>query len=101
MPITYPDTPYIGQEITSGTNTWYWDGNVWRIQTTTVTGATGPVGPVGPTGAQGDSITGPQGPQGIQGITGPTGPLFQNVDAGTPTSTYGGVDPIDCGGVSG
>lgn len=95
MPIDFPDTPYVGQETTSDTHTWYWDGNVWRIKTTTVVGDIGPTGPLGPTGPIG--ATGPTGVQGPQGVTGPTGSVFQNVDGGSSTTTYGGVDPIDCG----
>lgn len=94
MAIDFPDTPTVGQEFTVGTHTWYWDGNVWLIQTTQVVG---PTGPTGPQGLQG--TTGPTGSQGIQGPTGPQGPLFQNIDAGSPTTVYGGLELIDCGGV--
>jgi hypothetical protein len=95
MPIDFPNSPALNEEFTVGTHTWYWDGSVWLIKTTQV------VGPTGPTGPQGTQ--GPTGPTGSQGVTGPTGaqgPLFQNVDAGTPTSVYGGLDPVDCGGVN-
>lgn len=51
--------------------------------TTGPTGATGPSGPAGPTGA-----TGPAGSGGDS-----------NLDGGTPSSVYGGADPIDGGGV--
>lgn len=99
MPLDFPDTPTLNQEFTSGAHTWYWDGNVWRIKTQIIIGPTGPTGPVGPIG-----LTGPTGPQGIQGITGPTGPtgpIFQNIDAGAPSTIYGGAPTIDCGGVLG
>jgi hypothetical protein len=43
-------------------------------------------------GIQGEP--GPVGPQGPQGIS------VANLDGGSPTSTYGGIDPIDCGGVT-
>lgn len=56
MPLDFPDTPYVGQETTSDTHTWYWDGDVWRIKTTTVSGPTGPTGPTGPQGPQGDGL---------------------------------------------
>jgi hypothetical protein len=46
-----------------------------------------------------------QGPQGIQGPVGPTGPAGSSgyatldLDGGHPDSVYGGVNPIDAGGV--
>lgn len=73
MPIDFPDTPVLNEEYSAAGTTWVWDGQKWLIKES--------LGPVGPTG--------------------PTGPIFQNVDAGTPTSVYGGVTPIDCGGVLG
>ena len=45
-------------------------------------------------GARG--IQGPVGPQGIQG---PTGDPFSNIDGGKADSVYGGIVPIDGGGV--
>lgn len=55
---------------------------------------------------QGDSaIVGPPGPAGGQGATGPAGPegpqgeSAADLDGGAPDSTYGGVNPLDCGGV--
>lgn len=45
---------------------------------------------VGPVGAQGAS--GPQGAQGAQGGT-------YNVDGGDPSSVYGGILPLDAGGI--
>jgi hypothetical protein len=64
-------------------------------------GATGVTGPTGPTGA-----TGSAGATGATGATGPTGPsgsdgvAISNLDGGYPDSTYGGINPIDAGGVS-
>jgi hypothetical protein len=66
-------------------------------------GVSGPQGPSGPSG-----VAGPQGPQGVIGNTGPTGPQgpsgvsgqgYLNIDGGTPSSVYGGIVPIDGGGV--
>lgn len=95
MPLDFPDTPVLGQEFSSGDQTWVWDGYVWLIKHSPgPIGPTGPTGPPGPTGPIG--ATGPTGPT---GSTGPTGPIFQNVDAGAPNTVYGGIDPIDCGGV--
>jgi hypothetical protein len=62
-------------------------------------GLTGLQGPTGVTGPQG--VTGPTGNQGLLGPTGPTGITLLNVDAGSPTSNYGGTDTIDSGGVNG
>ncbi len=44
-------------------------------------------------------ITGPTGPMGPMGPTGPQGPAVGNLDGGSPSSTYGGINPINCGGV--
>ena len=100
MAIDFPNDP-TGYDVNNpfivGLQRWYWDGAVWRILV-----SDGPVGPTGPTGPQG-----PTGSIGIDGVTGPTGatgatgPIFQNVDGGTPTTVYGGITPIDCGGVNG
>lgn len=50
------------------------------------------VGPQGPAGSQGSV-----GPQGVQG---PQGPITGQLDGGLPDSTYGGILPLDAGGVS-
>lgn len=117
--IDFPNSPTLNQLFTVGNQTWVWDGYVWRIAEAqgiqgptgptgpSVTGPTGPIGPIGPTGPTGltgptgASITGPTGPTGSTGPTGPTGPVFQNIDAGTPTTLYGGLSTIDCGNVNG
>ena len=98
MPIDFPDSPTLNQQFSSGTQTWYWDGAVWRITNTVVVGPTGPTGPLGPTGSLGP--TGPTGSTGPTGATGDTGPIFQNVDAGTASTIYGGSPTIDCGNAS-
>lgn len=67
-------------------------------------GATGAAGPTGPQGLQGvagpTGPAGPAGPTGPQGIQGIQGISFANIDNGFPESSFGGVNPIDCGGVS-
>ena len=66
------------------------------------TGFTGSQG-VGYTGSQGVGYTGSQGPQGIQGppgINGTGSGGSPNLDGGQPNSVYGGITPIDGGGVS-
>ena len=74
-------------------------------------GPQGVFGPTGPQGPQGDSSVGPTGPQGPIGVPGPTGPSgvsgpsgasgegILNLDGGTPSSIYGGITPINAGGV--
>ena len=119
MAIDFPNSPALNERFTVGDTSWYWDGQVWRISS-----AQGSVGPTGPTGPQGNTgntgatgltgstgpistVPGPTGPQGFvgpdgaTGPTGPTGPIFQNVDAGTPTTIYGGSPTIDAGNVNG
>jgi hypothetical protein len=79
---------------------------------TGTTGATGPTGPTGATGPSGldgadgpsgadgiDGATGPTGPSGATGVTGPSGQVSGNLDGGYPNSIYGGVNPVDGGGV--
>lgn len=103
MAINFPNAPVIGEEFTVNTQTWVWDGNVWLIKKTP--GPTGPTGPTGFTGATGP--TGPTGPTGLTGATGPTGStgatggISMNIDAGTPSTVYGGSEIIDCGNVLG
>jgi hypothetical protein len=53
-------------------------------------GPQGPQGPIGLTGTAG--ATGPAGP------TGPMGGTY-NVDGGDPSSVYGGILPLDAGGI--
>jgi len=60
------------------------------------TGTQGPQGAQGTQGAYGGP-QGPQGSQGFQGSQGIPGSYGINVDAGNPTSVYGGVAVIDGG----
>ena len=77
-------------------------GTLPGVGNTGPTGATGGTGATGPTGA----TVGDTGPTGATGATGPTGPTgddgvsIANLDGGYPDSTYGGISPIDAGGVS-
>ncbi|NDF98317.1 MAG: collagen-like protein, partial [Chitinophagia bacterium] len=76
-----------------------------NAEITTITFArTGDVGPQGNTGATGltgvTGATGPTGATGQTGVTGPTGEAYVNIDGGSPTSVYGGITPLDGGGVS-
>ena len=62
----------------------------WSVN---LNGAAGPAGATGPTG--------PTGATGATGSTGPTGPMggTLNVDGGDPSSIYGGILPLDAGGI--
>lgn len=62
----------------------------WSVN---LNGAAGPAGATGPAG--------PAGPTGTTGSTGPTGPMggTLNVDGGSPWSVYGGILPLDAGGI--
>jgi hypothetical protein len=42
---------------------------------------------------------GERGPQGAPGVSGANGEAFANLDGGYPFSVYGGVTPIDAGGI--
>jgi hypothetical protein len=114
VPIDFPNSPALNEVFTAGTQSWYYDGSVWRTVLTAgpagptgktgATGSTGPTGPTGSTGATGPSITGATGPTGSTGSTGPTGatgPVFQDIDCGVPGSLYGGLSTLDCGNVLG
>ena len=83
-------------------------GGVWPVGFSLIgpvgpignTGPTGPTGPLGPPGGP----PGPTGPTGPQGIAGPAGDAAGVVNGGVPASSsngdYGGVTPIDAGGVT-
>jgi len=58
--IDFPTPVVVGEEFTSGGQTWVWTGLVWEAKRVTPTGPTGPQGIQGPTGATG-----------AQGATGP------------------------------
>ena len=51
-----------------------------------------------PAGVSMVGSTGPAGPQGTSGPQGPTGGTY-NVDGGDPSSIYGGILPLDAGGI--
>ncbi len=64
-------------------------------------GIQGNTGPTGPTGDPGGP-PGPTGPTGNPGpsTVGPPGPANGLLDGGSPSDTYGGISPIDAGGVT-
>ena len=74
MALDFPNSPTPGQQYTYNSQTYVWNGTLWRLVRTS---AVGPTGPTGPTGPQ-STIPGPTGPTGPAGpasnVTGPTGP---------------------------
>lgn len=88
--IDFPNSPSVNDTHTVGNRTWKWNGTVWAVVRATDL----LVGPTGATGATGPSVTG------NTGVTGPTGSVYVNVDGGIPSSSYGGITPLDGGGVS-
>lgn len=61
MSLTFPSSPSLNDETTTGGRTYRWNGEAWELVGSGVAGATGPTGPSG-------------GPTGPTGSTGPTGP---------------------------
>lgn len=87
MSLTFPSSPTIGQQTTTGGRTYEWTGQAWILVGSGIAGPTGPTGAAGaagsagvtgPTGATGDAgsagSSGSTGPTGADGGTGPTGP---------------------------
>jgi hypothetical protein len=54
MPLTFPSSPTLSQQVTTGGRTYQWNGDAWEIVGNGVQGPTGPTGPVG----QGVSLNG-------------------------------------------
>jgi hypothetical protein len=79
MPLTFPSSPTLNQQTTTGGRTYSWNGQAWELVGSGIagpTGSTGPTGSVGATGAAGaaSTVTGPTGVQGAAStVTGPTG----------------------------
>lgn len=79
MPLTFPSSPTLNQQTTTGGRTYSWNGQAWELVGSGIagpTGSTGPTGSVGATGAAGaaSTVTGPTGAQGAAStVTGPTG----------------------------
>lgn len=105
MPLTFPSSPTLNQQTTTGGRTYLWNGQAWELVGSGIAGPTGSTGPsgsvgatgaagaastvTGPTGAQGaaSTVTGPTGSTGSTGpsVTGPTGASYTNVVV-TPTA---------------
>jgi hypothetical protein len=73
MPLTFPSSPTLNQETTTGGRTYKWNGQAWELVGSGIAGPTGSVGATGPTGSAGaaSTVTGPTGPAST--VTGPTG----------------------------
>jgi hypothetical protein len=87
--IDFPNSPSVNDTHTVGNRIWKWNGATWDVLRSSVSFSTGATGATGTTGAVGST-----------GVTGPTGSVYVNVDGGSPTSVYGGITPLDGGGVS-
>ena len=104
MPLTFPSSPSLNQETTTGGRTYKWNGQAWELVGSGIAGPTGPTGAAGAAGATGvtgptgaaSTVTGPTGPTGVAGsagsagatgVTGPTGA------ASTVTGPTGATGP--------
>ena len=87
--IDFPNSPSVNDTHTVGNRIWKWNGATWDVLRSSVSFSTGATGATGTTGAVGST-----------GVTGPTGSVYVNIDGGSPTSVYGGITPLDGGGVS-
>ena len=75
MSLTFPSSPTVGQQTTTGGRTYEWTGQAWILVGSGIAGPTGPTGAVGPAGSAGAAgAAGPTGPGGAAGTSGPTGP---------------------------
>ena len=85
MPLTFPSSPTLNQETTTGGRTYKWNGQAWELVGSGIAGPTGSAGPTGASGSAGAAgaagSTGPTGPS----VTGPTGASYTNVVV-TPTA---------------
>ncbi len=82
MPLTFPSSPSLNQETTTGGRTYKWNGQAWELVGSGIAGPTGSTGPTGAAGAAGSAgATGATGPS----VTGPTGASYTNIVV-TPTA---------------
>jgi hypothetical protein len=83
MPLTFPSSPTLNQQTTTGGRTYSWNGQAWEL---VGSGIAGPTGVTGPTGA---SVTGPTGSAGAAGATGATGVTGSAGAAGAASTVTG------------
>ena len=94
MPLTFPSSPSLNQETTTGGRTYRWNGQAWELVGSGIAGPTGPTGVAGaagvtgPTGAA-STVTGPTGPAGAAGAAGATGATGPQGEASTVTGPAG------------
>jgi hypothetical protein len=85
MPLTFPSSPTLNQQTTTGGRTYSWNGQAWELVGSGIAGPTGSTGPTGAAGSSGSAgatgVTGATGPS----VTGPTGASYTNVVV-TPTA---------------
>ena len=91
MPLTFPGSPTVGQQTTTGGRTYEWTGQAWILVGSGIVGPTGPtgVGATGPAGAA-STVTGPTGsvgPTGSAGPAGSAGPTGSDGQAGNAGAT--------------
>jgi hypothetical protein len=98
MSLTFPSSPSLNDETTTGGRTYKWNGQAWELVGSGISGPTGPAGAEGATGPAGEAgaegatgptgVDGPTGVAGATGVAGPTGPT--GVDGSTgPTGSFG------------
>lgn len=115
MPLTFPSSPSLNQETTTGGRTYRWNGQAWELVGSGIAGPTGPTGVAGGAGATGvtgptgaaSTVTGPTGATGAVGaastVTGPTGPTGVAGSAGSAGSAgaTGATGPTGAAGAVG
>ena len=83
MPLTFPSSPSLNQQTTTGGRTYSWNGQAWELV------GSGIAGPTGVTGPAGASVTGPTGAAGAAGATGVTGATGSAGAAGAASTVTG------------
>jgi hypothetical protein len=83
MPLTFPSSPTLNQQTTTGGRTYSWNGQAWELV------GSGIAGPTGVTGPAGASVTGPTGSAGAAGATGVTGATGEAGAAGAASTVTG------------
>ena len=83
MPLTFPSSPSLNQQTTTGGRTYSWNGQAWELV------GSGIAGPTGVTGPAGASVTGPTGAAGAAGATGVTGATGTAGAAGAASTVTG------------
>lgn len=85
MSLTFPSSPTLNQETTTGGRTYKWNGQAWELVGSGIPGATGPTGAAGAA----SNVTGPTGAAGASGSAGATGPTGAASAVTGPTGAAG------------